>query len=340
MERARRGYILLIAIGIISVLSLLVVRMSTRVIVFYRLNTVLMRREQAKLIALSGVQCVIAQLLLGQGDQHKDHVAQKKPQGFEARRSAAIRAVLKTINRWMSFSFTQENDGIDGSCMVYTSCDDGKLGQELFFDLYTMQPLKISQAAMINQKASALFSTAGRQIDFARTIDQLIKKKNRELLDITELLDDERMNFFSRQLFMSLKGTFSVSDLFSIDRKGFLLQPWALSQTVASLFGWKALSGLDDALHKNLDELFREPEESISLAKLFTVLYGEKRQAFINEISSVFHKRFEANLFTVISYGTYEDIVVKICVIIERQQRARSGKDERDQFFIKKIYWL
>jgi hypothetical protein len=338
MERSRPGYILLITIGIIAVLSLLVARMSTRTIVFSRLNSVLMRREQAKLVALSGVDCVIAQLLAHQAPEKSE--AKGKTEGIELRRRAAILAVVKTINQWIPFSFAPQQDGIGGSCLVYVSCEDGKLGQEFFFDTHTMKRSSNPLVAKINQKAESAFSLAGRQIDLAKTFERLIQSKQRCLVDITELLDDERMKFFSRQLFMRQDTTFALSDLCSIDRKGFLLQPWALSKTVASLFGWKALTGLAAAQNKEIEELFRLPEGSIPLAKLCAVLYGEKRQEVLQEITSLFHQRFEANSFSIISYGSYEDIVVKMCVIIERQRIIRVDKNTQDQFFIKKIYWL
>jgi len=302
-----------------------------------------MKREQAKLLALSGVQCAIAllspSLPAEQGSSADD---KKKPAGSreQEQRMATIRATLTTINRWIPFLFTLENDGVDGSCAIYITSEDGKLGQELFFDVRTMKPIKNSPLDKLQSMMGPFLSSVGYSGDLVQKIEQMIQQKNRALIDITELLDNEQLSKFGSRFFMAPQGNFALSDLYSIDRKGFLLQPFTLSKSVAALFNWKYPEKIDEARWAELKDLFQDPEGTIPLAKICAVLYGEKRQEFLQEVRSLFMQRFQADLFSVISYGTYDDVVVKVCVLIERLYGVSIGKTQQDQFFIKKVYWL
>src|SRR4029077_18830338 len=61
--KPQRGFILVLTIGMVSVMSIIVMRMLTDLISFQQLESVLLEREQAKQLAWSGIQLAMAQIV-------------------------------------------------------------------------------------------------------------------------------------------------------------------------------------------------------------------------------------------------------------------------------------
>jgi len=335
MTRRNPAFVLVLAIFFIALMGILVTRMVTRVMIFQRLNTILLDREQAKLLAWSGVEIARARLLeeMPPIKKGENEIVQKIL--FE------IKKVMTIVNHWIPYNFTEAVDGINGACSIYITCEGGKLSANAFYDLQKKQSSQTPGLDIINRSISNFLAPWGRSIDLSQRVGNLIKAKGeKEIDDITELLADEQLKKLSHVLFIEPERTFALSDLLSVDRPGTLLQLWALSRSVADLFKLKPTGKMSAEDWKLLEHaLVYEPAGPSVWEKVLRVVYGEKHPPIPTELYPLFNQKFEAEHFSVISYGTYNNITVKVYVLLQRQRILIADK-ESDQFFIRKVYWI
>lgn len=336
MKRVRSGYVLILAISLIGLMAILITRMAMRVMVFNRLTTIMLDREQAKLLAWSGVEIARATLLVEPPPAKEGENATVQRILFD------IKKVMTTVNKWMPFVFTEEHDGVDGSCAIYLACEDGKLNANSFYDTEKKQLTKVPGLDIINQSMIKFLAPWGKDINVAQRVEAVIKsRKNVGIDDVTQLLTDETLKAMSYVLFMQPDRTFALSDLLSVDRSGALLQPWALSRSVADLFKLQPTGKMSAEDWKILEHaLVYEPAGASVWEKVLRVVYGEKHPPIPTELYPLFNQKFEADHFSVISYGTYNKVVVKLYVVLQRQKVVSQEGKERDQFFVTKMYWI
>jgi len=332
----RRGFILVTVIMLVGMMTLLVTRMMLRLTAYDRLNTVLVRRAQAKLLAWSGVQMALAQIMQKMPDS--------KSEGNELFIEQILFKLRKTIlmcNRWQKVQLTEEADGVDGTCAFYIACEGGKINVNALYDhtlQTTAQNTVLDELGVALQKAVKPWNTS---VNVLKRAEVLLEKRGTPLNDVTELFADEQLKPLFPALFLNPESTFSLTDALSIERSGQLLQPWALSGSIESAYDLKRTETISEEQWEFLNKAFTQEAAGPGVwEKLFTVLYGENRSQQIQELYPLFNQRFEADLFSVISYGAYTDVIVMLYALIQLRRETGEDGTERTYGNIKRVYWI
>ncbi len=164
MKRQQDGYILvltLVVLGLVVIIASQLFYLSSGFTSFARVSV---RREKAKLLALSGVRIAQAQLFVqaeqkkqgGPGQAGPEQTATSEPQeqgkGKPATQNKAsaesknnlrlLKQVLPILNTWQTTTFTEKKDGFTGSVKTYVSCEDGKISLNVLLGMMTQKGLQ------------------------------------------------------------------------------------------------------------------------------------------------------------------------------------------------------
>jgi hypothetical protein len=355
--KPRRGFILILTMGMVAIMSIIVVRMITDLMSFQQLESVLLAREQAKQFAWSGIQIAMAQLL-EKASPLKEKLPEAevkfKKQLFE------LRKIMTITNRWKTTSFNEASDGVAGSCTVYIACEQGKINPFVLAGMVKDEVLPTENAQpqpgqppagqdesnkkktitqVIRSALKGYLSGKGRNIDVVQRITDLLEKRNNESWDdVSELLEDEQLKELGNILFLTPDRDWALTDFFSLHHNSRVLQSWALSKSVAILADLTPTGTPSDEDMKKIGDTVQQKRQAKETWDL--VLKAIYNKQLPSEWYNLLNTRFEADIFSVISYGTYRDIVVKLYAIIQRRRVREQNGVEHDEYIIKKIYWI
>lgn len=337
--RAKPGFILVLTVGLMAVMTLVVARMLTDLLSFRRLETVLFDREQAKQLAWSGVQMAIAQLL-----EKKPAPQEELPEAEEKfqKQLFELRKIMMRMNRWQKFSLSPEDDGVSGSCRFYIACEQGKLNPALWASAVKAGVEGDAKKRIEQILHDALQRHLSGKLRSANVLqrlsDSLAKRKNELWDDVSELLEDDELKSLKEVLFLTPTSDWALTDFFSLDHSSRVLQPWALSRSLTTLAGLTPEGTPDDEAMKKIGDTVQQarPAKETWDIVLETLYHKTLPQEWYVLLST----KFETDVFSVISYGTYRDIIVKLYAIVQRKREKGPDGNERDICFVKKIYWI
>lgn len=339
--KQRRGFILILAIAAIGMMSIAVTRAVLRLVVFSRVNKVMLDREQAKLLALSGVSYAIA-LMSADKEQKPDE--QKKAESEQKKQlDFLVRKPLSVINRWHKKELQDTIDGIVGTWSVLIVSEYGKMNINAYGDADFAKHEQARKAyGAVCAKIPSLFRVAGAGADpLADRIAKLLAARKRSLFNLTELYSDDIFYPYAASLYAEPNRQAPIfSELFSAYREGHNICVWLLSPTIEKMLGlvrkpiakkedWDAIYALFDSKAQDKD----------LVQKILQVVYGDTAQRISADLLPVLHAKFEPNLFSVVSYGTYKDVTVKLVAVIHRKN-VSEGTREVPRFFVRNITWI
>lgn len=342
--RARKGFILVLTVGMIAIMSIIVVRMITDLMSFQQLESVLLAREQAKQIAWSGIQVAMAQIL------EKAPKSEEKTSEAEAKFQKQLfdlRKIMTITNRWQTIACNASSDGIDGSCTVYIACEQGKINPFVFAAMVkeeevakkTEDESKQSITQVVRSALKNYFSGKGRNVDIVQRIMSILEKRNHESWDdVSELLEDEELKDLGNILFLAPDRDWALTDFFSLNHNSRVLQSWALSRSISTLAHLTPSGTPTDEDMKKIGDTVQQKRPAKDTWDL--VLKTIYNKPLPQEWYNLLNTRFEADVFSVISYGTYRNIVVKLYAIVQRRREKEQNGTERDECIIKKVYWI
>ena len=344
-----RGFILVLTVGMIAIMSIIVVRMLTDLMSFQQLESVLLAREQAKQCAWSGIQIAIAQILekAPKSDEKLPEADAKfKKQLFE------LRKIMTITNRWQNISYDATRDGIGGACTVYIACENGKLNPFVLAGIIKSEP-PVSEEQMqqtgvgatkpignvIRSALQKYFNNKGLTINILERLAALLEKRNHETWDdVSELLEDEQLKGLGDMLFLAPDRDWALTDFFSLQHSSKVLQSWALSRSVTALADLVPTGTPTDEDMKKIGDTIEQKRQAKETWDLVLKTIYNKQMS--EEWYNLLNTRFEADIFSVISYGTYRNIVVKLYAIVQRRREKKQDGTERDACVVKKIYWI
>jgi hypothetical protein len=349
----REGYILILAVGMIAIMSITAMRMITDWMSFQQIESVLFAREQAKQYAWSGIQIAMSQITEQLPKPEDKKISESelifKKQLFE------LRKVMTITSRWQTITFNDEHDGMAGSCTIYIACEQGKLNpfalaqmalSEKNAEQSQKKSLQQSNAApsrspvqVIRQELQRVLAQRGITVDVLGRLMSFFEKRNNESLDdVTELLTDEQLKPLNEVLFLSPDRDWALMDFFSIQHTSKVLQAWALSVSVAALDRLKAIGKPNEEDMKKIGDTVQQQRQAKETWDL--VLQSLYHKQISPEWYNLLNTRFEADIFSVISYGTYRDVMVKLYAIVQRIKVKKQDGTELDECVTKKIYWI
>lgn len=201
-------------------------------------NYAMAKREQAKLLALSGIQVAISQLakpiIIKQKPKSTTPTPPNvpnqpaEPSAQEQATNQYIERLVPSINRWQTFNLTENKDGVDGQIKISISSEDGKININEWYDFdkhefksfslsATPPPAPQTQPGQSTQQNAqqtkpgekkeevvklvlvSVFKDAGQ--DLMSEFEKFLKERQYRLDDVTELLQVKGFESYKHRLF-------------------------------------------------------------------------------------------------------------------------------------------
>lgn len=363
---ARSGYVLALTMGFIAIVSVLVTGLVHRVMVFHRVQYALIEREQARLLALSGVNIALAQLTdvkkadekkkdaqqapaaqapapkaqaTGGAQQPEQQTGEQKP----VSKQSQLKKLTALLNRWQTFSLTQTNEGVDGTCEIYLASERGKIDINSIYDFAQRKFVKRDgfDGEKICQLVSEKLSSVLKSGNFAEFLSAFLKERGYPLDDLSQLIADKRFEKMRDRLFMTPDGGVALFDVFTLETQQAQIQPWFITAGLGSVLSFQVGKGIDKKVwQKSLEKV----PASMSTLKwqdqwdqLLAPVYGKEYGKLTGEVKSLFAEKFESAPFSVVSYGKFGAFTTKVYAIIEEKV---TDKGKITGYGIRKLYWL
>ena len=183
---------------LIAVAMVLITSIYQKGSIFVPFISTMMQREQAKMLALSGVQVAMSQLATAsEAKDEKKKDTETPPAARTMLRSGSAPAVgqektflahlLPILNQWQTFKLKKDIDGVDGQIMIAVASEDGKINLNNLYDFSKKQFRgewkKIMQAFFIKLRKKMNISA-----NLFEPFEKFLKERQYIVNDATELL--------------------------------------------------------------------------------------------------------------------------------------------------------
>lgn len=355
-NKAQSGYILLLTTFIVATSILLISLVVNRVATYRQLTRIAAEKESARLIARSGIDIAISELMIFAPQKEEKQTkkpnekssSQDQPQkSEEGDEESTADFVLKKLNRWQSFELTEKSEGMEATCDIYITSEQGKIninnlydfGQKKFKTIGTTDGKKVLE--FIADRLKPLFEGQQQKVDLVRLIEQALQEHG-PLDDISQIITAKDNEVLHERMFPSKdqKDKITLFDLFTT-AKTQALHPLAVTPSTKRVLGFKEPSkdAKEKPTNEQIDNILKKQikDWKVEWEPTLTMLYGINYDAVPEPIKSLFANKFEQNLFFVVSYGKVGSVTEKAAALIEKNQ---TGNNKAKPFVIRKFYWL
>ncbi len=349
-NNASQGYILVLTLIILSIMVIMVTQLFNKGRTHLYFAKTMIEREQAKQIALGGIQLAMNQLAVNLEKEDQQKTTEKPDEKKEKQdpNLLFLKKNLSHLNLWQEYKLDEEIEGIDGSVKFCIMSENGKLDINKIFDFTTKKFLHEGAAQGDMKKAvSAFFASAKKFLnnkDLSEAFEKFLKQRQYKVHDVTELLTiEEFQNIFKDRVFYEPPSIEKkeqrpvyLTDIFTVWSEQPEMNAWLLSDSIRAIFALKRAE-INEQEQKNIEQLLSNLK-SVS-GDLKTVwetslekLYSKELKAVSTDLTMLLSTKFRATMFSVLSYGTVGKITQKVFALIEVQEPAK--------FLVKKLYWL
>ncbi len=346
--RKNDGYILIMAIAFLALLSVIGTRMYLRSILFFDRTNIVERVQRAGILAQSGLAYVQASLNKVFTEEEeaktKKDAAEDAPQKLspEARMLAHL---LPRLGIWTTIpSPTEEQYQFpDEVIQVYYAVEQGKIGINQLFagikktddltekaDEKKIESEEFKQAAQerdVLKKSKKPREQLGVRIEdfieddlFSAVERELYKKRYLPLNEVTEIITIKNADYFKKRMYVPLEPENKVlylTDLFTIWSTTKGIDPWYLSKSLSSLLGLERVEKLDD---QEISKLVKQYKSKVNIAndwdKIFKILY-DAEFPIIKDAASLFSTDLTLPLVQVLINARVNSASVKLFAILE-----------------------
>ncbi len=359
IRKAQHGYILLLTTFIIATCLLLISIVVSRVATYKQLTRSYTEKEIARLIARSGIDIAMSQLTIFIQDKQEEKQATKKDvtqpndqskqeETEKKDQESAADFILKNLNKWQTFDLEDKYEGLEATCEVYITSEQGKINLNNLYDfkekkfrqLGTLDGKKVLE--FLTERLKPIFDAEQKKVDLANLIEQAFQKNNGPLEDISQLAQGNNGIVIYNRLFPSKEESDKITffELFTTSQaKG--IHPLVLTPSITLIAGFKkpgkdskekpTNEQIDNIINKQINDWKAEWDNVLSK------IYGQNYDSIPETIKSLFANKFEPNLFFVVSYGKVGSVTEKVAALIEKNQ---TGTNKNEPFIIRKLYWL
>lgn len=348
------GYIMvftLLAIGAVMVIATYV---GHRGSYFLPFSSMIFEREQAKTLALSGVQVAIAQLA------QVPEKEEQSQQGDDKTGSASTKdtpekqfllRILPTLNRWQHFDLVENVDGIDGKISICLMCEEGKINLNRIID-FKKNVFRGSEKSGWKAVMQEICKSIGQIVkggDLFPAFEKIIKEAKYPFNDATELITKKEFSHFKDILFYQppttkKHDTIYLTDIFTVWSSSDKIEPWLFSDSINALLGLPRVE-VDD-IKKRKDQVegwvknFKERSNwQQDWQTILMPVYGKELRTLPKNIDSMLNTTFAPRYFSVLVHGKVGEVTQIVYAILERNKQSQGENIEYD-IVIKKLYWL
>jgi hypothetical protein len=350
-----QAFIIVFALTIVSLMVYLTQQLVNGVLISGNFVSIVMQREQAKELALSGIQIVIKQLYDLETEDKKDD-KKKKSDGSEEKKEEEkpggakqsvhdkkfFDQIFPFLNRWREFTFEEKRDGFDGMLRICLTSEEGKININEAFD-FKKQEFRKEYAMLLKSLEIKDKLAAG---ELATKLQEFLTKRARKLEDVSELAQlpvCKNLNIFyqppekpkQKKEAPMANTNLTVSDIFTIWTESHEIDPLLFSDALCAMFTFRRPLATDPETEKKKQKQFKEqfkPEMAKDLDtnwEVFSLLY-DKKPVFLKEMQGIFSKEFGPRTYSVISYATVGKVTQRVMAIVKKVDRSPDEKKPDD----------
>lgn len=360
------GFIIPLTLMLVAIAMVLITGIYQKGSIFVPFISTMMQRQQAKMLALSGVQVAMSQLATASEEQDKQAAAAKPASFGTMLRGGSVSAakqeqtflseLLPILNQWQTFKLKKDTDGIDGEMMIAIASEDGKIDLNGIYD-FSKKRFRGENAKRGDWKKimQSFFMKIRNNMNISANLfeqfEKFLKERQYRVNDATELLNLDAFKPFSGKEFYT-----PVQKLQAKDRSLFLLdiftantgkstvQPWLLSNSMRTILDMKLAPSGDIQQRKTMVQgWIKNFKSAVNWStdwnRIFQPIYGIEYQRLLKGIDAVFETSFDPKLFSVVSYGVVGQVTQRAYAIVERIRKTVKNKTLYD-VKIKKFYWI
>ena len=372
-NRVTGGSVLLFSLVVMGMVTLLTQQLIKSVSVGIFFSSSMVKREQAEMLALGGINVAIASLQKGLEPKKQRGVQDDKQKqragGFPF--ATFIQNVVPHLGRWQKFALTEEYDGVDGEVEVCITCEAGKIPTSQLFDAKKKDLSSLSTALFKQFGMKKIIATGG----MAAQLKALYKKHPAPLRDVTQLAcvaehfslplfyepqpyvapgakrrssDDERVR------------PIALQDLFTTWRSAKQISPLFMTDAACAVIGVRRPQPTDSFKrvdrYKQLAQQFEtlRKKKGEELFKGLQLLFDSKPK-LSKELMGFFSLEIEPRFYSVLSCATVGGVKQVILAILEQVADHKAGdtgkkqgqsskkskeKKKRPHFVIRRLYWV
>ena len=354
---------------ILSIITILTQQLVRSVFIGYTFSSSQLLANQARTLALGGVQLAISQLNMDKKSKNEDE--EKKGDPKEKKIKKFLSRILPNINRWQSFELKEQFDGIDGQIDICISCENGKININKAFDFKKLE---------FNEDYKKLFK--GLEIrgklkagEIEKKLTEFFKERKKPLNDISELTNVtglEKIDIFYNPPDMPIgkkksktNSNIYLQDLFTTWSDKEQLDLLFLSDSILTVLGLRRPKADDKIVLKNQLKNFINSFNKDWLKnwesnwKQFSPIYG-KNIKILKLSEKILSKEFGSNVYSVLSCGKIKNVEQKLLVVLQEidkekkdepkegsaKEKISTAKKEQEEesssktFQIVRMYWL
>lgn len=358
LNKKNKGFIIIFVLMMVSLIVFLTQQLVSGVLVTSNFVSIVMQRDQARLLALGGIDIAINKLLeLDHEDKKDDQEKEKEKQensddkedekisGQVSKLSVHDKKFLGQIfpylNRWQTFAFDEKIDGFAGQLKLCLSCEEGKINLNEAFD-FKKQEFKKEYGTLLKSLEIKGILAAG---ELATKLQEFLVERARKLEDLSELTAiaacKELDIFYKPPEAPTQKGeeakpspNIALTDIFTIWSGTELVTPLLFSDALCAIFGFRRPLADDPEKMKDAFKEFKEkfgPGVARNWDASWEILQPifDQKPVFLKEMEAVFSKEFGPRCYSVLSYASIGKVTQRLLAIIKKVPLDKPKKTEK-----------
>lgn len=354
------GFIIVFALMIVSLIVFLTQQLVNGVLVSSNFVSIVTQREQAKILAISGINIAIKQLLdLDKKPQKKDgeeKLASQDDDSKEEEKSDAsqegmanaskknphdkkfFEQILPFLNRWRTVSFDEKRDGFAATLNICLTCEEGKINLNEAFD-FKKQEFKKEYGILLKSLEIKGKLPSG---ELVAKLQEFLTKRARKLEDVSELAQIpacRNLDIFHKPPETPAKKgdpelpstNLALSDIFTIWTSSQEINPILFSNGLCAMFTLRQPLATDPEKMKKQFKQFKKqfkPDFARDWDAHWEILQPlyEKKPPFFKDMQGIFSKEFGPRTYSVISYATVGKVTQRVLAVIKKVEKKQDPK--------------
>lgn len=339
----RSGFILVLAMLLISLGTLLVVPLAQRVMVHRQLMQIAIARERAGFLLFDGIQIALDHIESVFGAAQDKEKKEKNAEQF-----------LALCGRWQQFSFEDTKEHVAGKIALYLVPEASKININLLYDFEKKEFIKtekVDARALLKALGPLLFQEEQNSLD-AR-MAEIFAERKKPFDDITELLKHSPWNSIPAVFpqapedakSVEQKKKIALTDIFSTLTTSSGIYPLTFSESFQEMlsFNRRGEDNQEEGNKRRAQALLGSTDWSAQWQTMLAERTGKNYTDINAAIRAYFAPSLQPEYFSVVVYATVGTVTRGMCAILAKIEKPseKSKKDSPEfSWSVTRLYWL
>jgi len=351
------GYIMVLSLVMMSLAIVMVTTVLTRSVTYVSRAKIAVEREQARQLALGGIQIAAASIAaMPEEDKSSGKKAPAKNNPDQMAKDQLIKW-LPLLNSWQTFTFEETRDGIDGSVRVCVMSEDGKINLNELYDFAKHRFVgddekKEGENKKFMREIFKRIEEQTQATNLFESFENFMKERQYKLNDVTELMNIDQFKVFKSLLFyepaveqkdqQQQKRPVFLTDIFTVASGKKTIEPWMFSDSMSRLLGMRRVDYGDQEQKKHAAEgwvknFTIKPEWKKDWNKILQPMYNKSIDQLPPTLLPLLSTSFMPTRFSVLSSATVGNVTQRLFAFVELTLPKDGGQIS---VTTKKVYWL